>query len=180
MLAEESHQELVLIPRSFLEEIITPCQKIDQSKGSIRLRVPTTAHKSRAEHTQKLSSYSRLNSISSKYREDIFSDAVLDDQDGLTVTTKPDRRTGKGNISYGNRKRSSNKVSKKDSKMDNNKPKKYDSPDTNNSKDEELNKEKIDLCKVCGNKATRHVHYGGRSCQSCRAFFRRSVIKSKR
>ena len=31
------------------------------------------------------------------------------------------------------------------------------------------------FCKVCGDKASTHVHYGGRSCASCRAFFRRSV-----
>jgi len=30
-------------------------------------------------------------------------------------------------------------------------------------------------CKVCGDKESKHVHYGGRSCQSCRAFFRRYV-----
>jgi len=31
------------------------------------------------------------------------------------------------------------------------------------------------LCLVCGEKAGKHTYYGGRSCQSCRAFFRRSV-----
>ena len=31
------------------------------------------------------------------------------------------------------------------------------------------------LCLVCGEKAGRHTYYGGKSCQSCRAFFRRSV-----
>jgi hypothetical protein len=30
-------------------------------------------------------------------------------------------------------------------------------------------------CPICGNEAGRHVHYGGRACTSCRAFFRRSV-----
>ena len=33
----------------------------------------------------------------------------------------------------------------------------------------------LDRCKVCGDKVSKHVHYGGRSCNSCRAFFRRSV-----
>ena len=37
--------------------------------------------------------------------------------------------------------------------------------------------EKIELCKVCGDKAGAHHHYGGRSCLGCRAFFRRSVKK---
>ena len=43
------------------------------------------------------------------------------------------------------------------------------------------NKKRVDdsgssaFCKVCGDKASTHVHYGGRSCASCRAFFRRSV-----
>ena len=32
-------------------------------------------------------------------------------------------------------------------------------------------------CKICGDKASKYCHYGGSSCQSCRAFFRRSVTK---
>ena len=32
-----------------------------------------------------------------------------------------------------------------------------------------------EYCLVCGEKAGKHLYYGGRSCQSCRAFFRRSV-----
>ena len=32
-----------------------------------------------------------------------------------------------------------------------------------------------DCCKVCGEQAGQHVYYGAKSCQSCRAFFRRSV-----
>ncbi len=31
------------------------------------------------------------------------------------------------------------------------------------------------LCPVCGNKAGKHSYYGGQVCNSCRAFFRRSV-----
>ena len=36
------------------------------------------------------------------------------------------------------------------------------------------------FCKVCGDKASIHVHYGGRSCASCRAFFRRSAAAKAR
>ena len=32
-------------------------------------------------------------------------------------------------------------------------------------------------CKVCGGISSKFMHYGGRSCQSCRAFFRRTVEK---
>ena len=35
-------------------------------------------------------------------------------------------------------------------------------------------------CKICGDKASKHIHYGGKSCHSCRAFFRRCVNKFKR
>lgn len=31
------------------------------------------------------------------------------------------------------------------------------------------------VCLICGDKAIRHVHYGGRCCFSCKAFFRRAV-----
>ena len=37
-----------------------------------------------------------------------------------------------------------------------------------------------DLCKVCGDVASKHTYFGGRSCQSCRQFFRRSVISFRR
>ena len=36
------------------------------------------------------------------------------------------------------------------------------------------------LCKVCGDEASKHSYYGGRSCPSCRAFFRRRVKKLSR
>ena len=38
----------------------------------------------------------------------------------------------------------------------------------------------LEICKVCGDSASAHIHYGGRSCPSCRAFFRRSVQKFSR
>ena len=48
-------------------------------------------------------------------------------------------------------------------------------------KDEvEEENESMMLCKVCGDISSKFIHYGGRSCQSCRAFFRRTVEKSKR
>lgn len=37
-----------------------------------------------------------------------------------------------------------------------------------------------DLCKVCGAESSKFIHYGGRGCQSCRAFFRRIVEKRNR
>ena len=36
------------------------------------------------------------------------------------------------------------------------------------------------VCPACNDKASIHVHYGGRSCHSCRAFFRRSIININR
>ena len=39
---------------------------------------------------------------------------------------------------------------------------------------------KLDLCNVCGDVASKHTYFGGRSCPSCRQFFRRSVILFRR
>ena len=36
------------------------------------------------------------------------------------------------------------------------------------------------VCPACNDKASTHVHYGGRSFHSCRAFFRRTIIKINR
>ena len=33
-------------------------------------------------------------------------------------------------------------------------------------------------CKICGRIAGKHTYYGAKTCQSCRAFFRRSVQRS--
>ena len=35
------------------------------------------------------------------------------------------------------------------------------------------------LCRICGDSAVRHVHYGGHCCFSCKAFFRRVRSGSK-
>ena len=35
------------------------------------------------------------------------------------------------------------------------------------------------VCKVCGGKAGKHIHYGSVTCYACRAFFRRSIQNNK-
>ena len=57
------------------------------------------------------------------------------------------------------------------------KSKKHQLKDDNSSKHVQQDNTMPESCKVCGGIASIHVHYGGRSCQSCRAFFRRSVVK---
>ena len=37
------------------------------------------------------------------------------------------------------------------------------------------NKELTDTCRICGDKGSSYNHYGGKSCCSCRAFFKRTV-----
>ena len=37
-----------------------------------------------------------------------------------------------------------------------------------------------EICRICGDEASKFIHYGGRSCQSCRAFFRRTVEKQSK
>ena len=57
------------------------------------------------------------------------------------------------------------------------KSRKHQSKEDNRSKHAQQDGTMIESCKVCGDIASTHIHYGGRSCQSCRAFFRRSVVK---
>ena len=37
-----------------------------------------------------------------------------------------------------------------------------------------------EICKVCGDRASNCVYYGGRCCPCCRQFFRRSVVTFSR
>ena len=39
--------------------------------------------------------------------------------------------------------------------------------------------ESSENCRVCDDESSKFIHYGGRSCQSCRAFFRRTVEKQR-
>ena len=45
---------------------------------------------------------------------------------------------------------------------------------------QEIPKKLAYVCQVCGDKASNYIHYGGRSCHSCRAFFRRSIEAASR
>ena len=45
---------------------------------------------------------------------------------------------------------------------------------------QEIPKKLAYVCKVCGDTASNYIHYGGRSCHSCRAFFRRSIEAASR
>ena len=56
----------------------------------------------------------------------------------------------------------------------------YSSSQSNDGKISDSTKLNLDICPVCGDNATKYVHYNGRSCQSCRAFFRRSSNKFSR
>ena len=51
---------------------------------------------------------------------------------------------------------------------------------SNDGKVSDLTELNLDKCPVCGDNATKYVHYGGRSCQPCRAFFRRSAKRFSR
>ena len=41
-------------------------------------------------------------------------------------------------------------------------------------------KNQTKMCRVCEENSASHRHYGGHSCLSCKAFFRRAVTSSKR
>jgi hypothetical protein len=53
----------------------------------------------------------------------------------------------------------------------------YFSSNSNDAKISETTESNFKKCPVCGDNATQHIHYGGSSCLSCRAFFRRTAKK---
>ena len=56
-------------------------------------------------------------------------------------------------------------------------PKRFEPEEIQEKQPQKKDRVFIEICKVCGDSASAHIHYGGRSCPSCRAFFRRSVKK---
>ena len=57
---------------------------------------------------------------------------------------------------------------------------KYNKQSQSPKRRDKREKSKVKLCPICGDTASSHMHYGGRSCTSCRAFFRRTVVKQSR
>ena len=178
-LADGTCQELVLVPKSCFQEMVTMGQKIDFSDSGSRMETPCIDNESSEDKRQSLRMFPYRFPDSSPLtsQEGIFFDSIKDDEERLKNAGNPNLSSSKGKGSFNKRKRISTTAIKKGSKKRNNKSKKYDNRKSANAQHAEKHNEKIARCKVCGNKATKHVHYGGRSCGSCRAFFRRSVIK---
>ena len=143
--------------------------------------VPKMANKSPAEHPTLLLSSMNAPNFSFESHESVSSN-----QDNIGSNTCPQTEKvvqAQTNQVVNKRKRTSSSISndivvnEKKEFLENNAKIELNE---NDDKTKETEDDAVKLCPVCGDTASSHTHYGGRSCASCRAFFRRSVIKQSR
>ena len=144
----------------------------------IKMQIPTTTNQSQGDSPHFLISSMIPQHSSSESHQAICSTPNENNSNNCQEVkiVKPRKRNDlstkrKRNSSNTTNDISSNKISKSI------KYNKRSQPITRRDKGE---KEEIKLCPICGDNASSHMHYGGRSCTSCRAFFRRSVVKQSR
>lgn len=171
--------EHVLVPKNSQNEISLNSKETDFCNSQIMIQAGSRNEPSSNEVLKDLRSFSLPSIYARKSRIKELANVEVENQDGLMMTKNGSMLLNncKKLANDGNRKVVRNKkhYSRRTHKFT-----KHRLDEQKSSKPAENGNTMIEICKACGDTASSYVHYGGRSCQSCRAFFRRSIVKFSR
>ena len=172
----KSSQEVFIVAQNTSYDESSQSQKSDSSNSQILKKPPSSSE------PNMFASNSRIGECNYLRPED--NDCLIFARNTYSGGNKVDgngesRSLNKGKVLPKN---ANKKIISRDKSCSRNKykSKKHQSKEDINSKHVQHDNTIPESCKVCGDVASIHIHYGGRSCQSCRAFFRRSVVKFSR
>lgn len=142
------------------------------------MQMPTTTNQSQGDSHQSLISSINSQNFSSESHQAIRPTPNDNNSNNCqeTKTVEPRKRDGQ----YTKKKRDSSITTYDSCSHKTRRLMKYNKRSQSIDKKDQEEKDDVELCPICGDTASSHMHYGGRSCASCRAFFRRTVVKQSR